>query len=268
MLPVPLLLRAPVLYPFVRLIAHASYKKQSARPLFQVSFCYLNCTTVLFFLLTSFFYIYMYVCIFCVWLSSRFILLLCFALHLPLLSPPFVTFQSEYPLERRRRAKKGHSVLHEFLFLCFAVVVVGSLVAIMHFIIIVAVVVVYDAYKHWSFRCLFRVFLRCFAFSAQSHCTAYSPNLTSPHLRFRPTPPYHTTPNSLLFGRALSRSCSLTLTQLPLRPAAAAIKLILFCVCLSACLLFRHYSPFDLRCKISVCVRVLFLVPAAVSSRF
>lgn len=74
-----LLLPAPVLYPFVRLIAHASYreKKQSARPLFQVSFCYLNCTTVLFFLLTSFF------------CMARFVSLLCFALHLPL---SFVTF--------------------------------------------------------------------------------------------------------------------------------------------------------------------------------
>lgn len=48
-----------------------------------------------------------------------------------------------------------------------------------------------------------------------------------------------------------------------MRPAAAAIKLILFCVCLSALFaVVRHCSPFDLRCKFS-CVRVRFLVSAA-----
>lgn len=67
-----------------------------------------------------------------------------------------------------------------------------------------------------------------------------------------------TPPHSLLFATA-----SLSLSQLPLRPAAAAIKLILFCVCLSALFaVVRHCSPFDLRCKFS-CVRVPFLVSAA-----
>lgn len=129
--------------------------------------------------------------------------------------------------------------------------------AIMHFIIVVVLVV---AYKQWSFRCCFphlSTLLR-----AQSHCTAYSPNLTrphltSPHLRLC-APPHHT--RSYL---TLPLSLSLSLSQLPMRPAAAAIKLILFCVCLSALFaVVRHCSPFDLRCKFS-CVRVRFLVSAA-----
>lgn len=152
------------------------------------------------------------------------------------------------------------------MFLCFAVVA-GSLAAIMHFMIVVvaAVVLMYDdAYKHWSFRCPFYVFLRCFAFSAQPHCTAYSPNPTSPRLSFRPTPPHHA-----IFALIWQSALSLSLAQLPLRPAAAAIKLILFCVCLSACLLVRHCSPFDLRCKfLCVCVFVFSCLPlsAAVSN--
>lgn len=68
-----------------------------------------------------------------------------------------------------------------------------------------------------------------------------------------------TPPHSLLFDTA---PLSLSLSQLHLRPAAAAIKLILFCVCLSALFaVVRHCSPFDLRCKFS-CVCVRFLVSA------
>lgn len=129
--------------------------------------------------------------------------------------------------------------------------------AIMHFIIVVVLVV---AYKQWSFRCCFphlSTLLR-----AQSHCTAYSPNLTIPHLILDCAP--HPTTLALIWHcRSGFLSLSLPLSQLPMRPAAAAIKLILFCVCLSALFaVVRHCSPFDLRCKFS-CVRVRFLVSAA-----
>lgn len=228
MLPVPLLLPAPVLYPFVRLIAHASYKKQSARPLFQVSFCYLNCTTVLFFLLTSFFILY-YICMY--FLSSRFILLLCFALHLPLLSPPFVTFQSKYPLERRRRAKKDEEGAQRFTWilvfmLCCCCWIVGRHYAFHNYFSCCCCCLwcIQTLKLSLPFPCLSTLFR--FQRAVALHCLLTQPHLTSPHHIFVFAPPHPTIPHrirsylaELSPAPALSLSHSLALSchcaQLP-----------------------------------------------------